>query len=191
MLITMVLLLEFALCRVALGLGFCRRPGANRCCRDLEVVPLSFGFCASGPLVRESDRLHEKLEFGAEGDRIRAMLECAGETDLSRTVLESFFQSQECCSRFALLGGLRALKEFNPVRRVSSVVLVERHPVLLLPVIPSLPLVLSPPSSRVHRVNAALHENSHPHNLHARLHENSLDAFPACFARCTICFEFA
>ena len=30
------------------------------------------------------------------------------------------------------------------------------------------------PSSRVQRVNAAVHENSHSHNSHARMHENSL-----------------
>ena len=39
--------------------------------------------------MRESDRLHAKLEFGAEADRIHAMLECAGETDLPNTVSES------------------------------------------------------------------------------------------------------
>ena len=48
--------------------GISRRPGANRCCRDLEVAPLSFGVCPCGPLVRESDRLHAKLECAEESD---------------------------------------------------------------------------------------------------------------------------
>ena len=39
--------------------------------------------------MRESDRLHAKLEFGAEADRIHAMFECASETDLPITVSES------------------------------------------------------------------------------------------------------
>ena len=72
------------------GFGVSRRPGANRCCRDLEVAPLSFGFCPCGPLVHQSDRFHAKLEFGAEADRIHAVSECAGETYLPHTVSESF-----------------------------------------------------------------------------------------------------
>ena len=72
-----------------LGYGVSRRPGANRFRRDFGMAPLSFGLWPCGRQVRESDRLHAKLEFGAEADRIHAMLECAGETDLPLTVLES------------------------------------------------------------------------------------------------------
>ena len=68
------------------------------------------------------------------------------------------------------MGGLCALKEFNALRRVSRIVLVERHPVLI--VTPSLPLVVESPSSRVQRVNAALLEYSHSHNSPARMHDN-------------------
>ena len=66
------------------------------------------------------------------------------------------------------------MKEFNALRRVSRVVLVERHPVLIFPVTPSLPLVLSLHRSRFQRVNPALLENSHSQNSPARMHENSL-----------------
>ena len=59
------------------GFGVSRRPGANLRCCDLEVAPLSFGFCPGGPLVRESARLHAKLE-------------CAGETDLPHVVSDNF-----------------------------------------------------------------------------------------------------
>ena len=78
----LVLLLEIALCRVAQGSRVSRRPGANRCCRDLEVAPVSFGVCPCGPLVRESDRLHAKLE-------------CAGETDLPHASVGEFFKARE------------------------------------------------------------------------------------------------
>ena len=111
-----------------LGYGVSRRPGADRFRRDLGVAPHSFGLRPCGRLVRESDRLHAKLW--------RLVRRC-------RAQCRRVFQSQESCWRFALLGGLRALKEFNALRRVSSVVLVESHPVMLLLVIPSLPLVLS------------------------------------------------
>ena len=57
--------------------GVSRRPQANRFCRDLEVAPLSLGVFSGGPLVRESARLHAKLE-------------CAGETDLPYVVSENF-----------------------------------------------------------------------------------------------------
>ena len=73
LLIMMVLLLEFALYRVPLVLGFL----AGQELIDLEVAPLTFGFCTGGPLVRESARMHAKLE-------------CAGETDLPHVVSESF-----------------------------------------------------------------------------------------------------
>ena len=59
------------------GSGGSRQPGASRFCRDLEVAPLSLGVCPGGPSVRESARLHAKLE-------------CAGETDLSHVVSENF-----------------------------------------------------------------------------------------------------
>ena len=48
------------------GSGVSRRPGANLRCCDLEVAPISFGFCPGGPLVRESARLHAKLECAGE-----------------------------------------------------------------------------------------------------------------------------
>ena len=59
------------------GSGGSRRPGANLRFCDLEAAPLSFGFCPGGPLVRESARLHAKLE-------------CAGETDLPHVVSDNF-----------------------------------------------------------------------------------------------------
>ena len=59
------------------GSGVSRRAGANRFCRELEVAPLSLGVCPGGPLVRESVRLHAKLE-------------CGGETDLPHVVSENF-----------------------------------------------------------------------------------------------------
>ena len=60
-----------------LGSGFSRRPGANLRCCDLEAAPTSFGFCPGGPLVRESARLHAKLE-------------CAEETNLPHVVSDNF-----------------------------------------------------------------------------------------------------
>ena len=54
-----------------------RQPGANRFRHDFRMAPLSLGVCPGGPLVRESDRLHAKLE-------------CAGETDLPHVVSENF-----------------------------------------------------------------------------------------------------
>ena len=75
--IVLVLLLEIALCRVALGLGFLAGPGADLRCCDLEAAPISFGVGPGGPLVRESARL-------------RAKLKCAGETDLPHVVSENF-----------------------------------------------------------------------------------------------------
>ena len=51
LLMVLVLLLEIALCRVAPRFGVSRRPGANRCCRDFEVAPLSFGVCPCGPFI--------------------------------------------------------------------------------------------------------------------------------------------
>ena len=110
--------------------------------------------------MRESDRLHAKFELSAEADRLHAMLECAGETDLPNTVSESFLKLLEVRSV-----GLCALTEFNALRRVSSVVLVERLLVLILPVTPSSATRVESPSSRVQRVNAALLENSHSHTM--------------------------
>ena len=87
--IVMVLLLEIALCRVALVMGFLAG-------QELIVFALNFGWllsvleCGRVGDLRESDRLHTKLEFGAKADRFHAMLECAGETDLPSTVSESF-----------------------------------------------------------------------------------------------------
>ena len=59
------------------GSGVSHRPGANRFCRDVDVAPLSLGVCPGGPLVRESARLHAKLE-------------CGGETDLPHVVSDIF-----------------------------------------------------------------------------------------------------
>ena len=54
-----------------------RQPGANRFRRDFGMAPFSLGVCPGGSLVRESARLHAKLE-------------CAGETDLPHVVSENF-----------------------------------------------------------------------------------------------------
>ena len=51
------------------------------------------------------------------------------------------------------MGGLCALKEFNALRRVSRIVLVERHPVLSRDSLSA--TRVESPSSRVQRVNAA------------------------------------
>ena len=59
------------------GFGVSLLPGANLRCCDLEVAPLSFGFCPGGPVVRGSARLYAKLE-------------CAGETDLPHAVSDNF-----------------------------------------------------------------------------------------------------
>ena len=65
--IVLVLLLEIALCRVALVMGISRRPGANRFRRDFGMAPLRFGERPGGRRVRESDRLHAKFELGCGG----------------------------------------------------------------------------------------------------------------------------
>ena len=86
------------------GFGVPRRPGANLLCCDLEVAPLSFGFCPGGPLVRESARMYAKLE-------------CAGETDLPHVVSGNFSKPGKlleagCPPRCVLLCGQRVGAKF-------------------------------------------------------------------------------
>ena len=177
LLFRMVLLLAFfALCRVAPWFGVSRRrPGANRFLRDLGVAPLSFGLRPCGQQVRESDRLRAKLEFGAEADRIHAMLECAEETDLPITVLESVTGSKP-----GKLLEVRSVGRSARVERVQRAEAVfKRSSCRASSGVDSSCDSLSAtrvesPSSRVQRVNVALHENSQLHNSHARMHENSL-----------------
>ena len=115
LLLRMVLLLAFALCRVALGLGFL---AADQAPTDfaaiLGIAPLSFGLRLCGRQERESDRLHAKLEFGAEADRIHAMLECAGETDLPLTVFE-------CVTSVSKPGKLLEVRSVGRSARVERV----------------------------------------------------------------------
>ena len=159
--IVLVLLLPDCPLQGCTGYGVSRRPGANRFRRDFWVPPLSFGVRPGGRLVRESDRLHAKLEFGAEADRFRAMLECAGETDLPSTVSESFSKLLEVRSvgRSARVErGQRAEAGFKSSScRASSSVDSSCDSLSATRV--------ESPSSRVQRVNAALLE-IHIHIIH-------------------------
>ena len=140
-----------------------RRPGANRFRRDLGVAPLIFGLRPCGRQVRESDRLHAKLE-------------CAGETDLPIKVLE-------CVTGISKQGTLLEVRSVGRSARVERVQRTEagfkRSSCRASSGVDSSCDSLSAtrvesPSSRAQRVNVALHENSHLHNSHARMHENSL-----------------
>ena len=60
-------------------------PGLEFLAADQELIDFAailglllsvLGFGPCGRQVRESDRLHAKLEFGAEADRTHALLEC-------------------------------------------------------------------------------------------------------------------
>ena len=147
-----------------------RRQGANRFLRDLGVAPLSFGLRPCGQQVREFDRLHAKLEFGAEAGRIHTMLESAGETDLPITVLESV-------TGISKPGKLLEVHSVGRSARVERVQRAEagfkRSSCRASSGVDSSCDSLSAtrvesPSSRVQRVDVALHENSHLHNSHAR-----------------------
>ena len=74
--IVLMLLLEIALCRVALGQGFLTRQELIDFAAMLRLLLSAWGL-PGGPLVRESARLHAKLE-------------CGGETDLPHVVSENF-----------------------------------------------------------------------------------------------------
>ena len=77
--IVLVLLLEIALCRVALVMGFLAG-------QELIVFAAILGWLLS---VLECGRVGDGER---EADRLHAMLECAGETDLPHVVSESFLK---------------------------------------------------------------------------------------------------